>query len=231
MWLSGNYVEAILASFIAVFSTYWLLCGERATIEHAEQEAQPFVRLGFQSIDDPSLRRAVLEAQRKKNSEHAGTLTLLRGEYRGVSITITLADVDLYATPQEVCFGRVTMLEATAGASPSPFRIGPPLAIGHRALERFLRAPVSGFNDTELERSWYMYQGRPDIAETFMPADILRNPWPDERWSSIGGVVRATWYGQFPPERVSEALDRLVRTVELIDAIARHNLPDRSREG
>ncbi len=230
MWFSGHYVEVVLGCLFAVFTAYWLLCGERKTIEHAEQEAKPFVHLGFRSIEDHSLRSAVLEAHRKKDSEHAGTLTLLRGEHRGVSITITLADVDQHATPQEVCHGRVTMLETAASACPSLFRIGPPLAIGHRGLERFLRAPLSGFNDPALERSWYMYQGRPEIAETLLPTYILRAPWPEERWSSIGGVVRATWYGRFPSERASEALDRLVRTVELINAIARqtgNNRPNR----
>ena len=224
LWHWGMKTEALLAAGLGLLFLMGLAFADRRTIERAERAAGPFLRSGFVPIDDPHEREMLLAAARKRDTEGVGGghVVLLHGLYRDVEIVFTLQPVDVHASKREIDQVPTISLEAHVTASPTPFRIGPPLGLGFRPIERGLRALPSGFRDESLEPRWFMYAGAPATAESLLPPEVLQSPWPEERWSGGGGMLRASWHGGLPKgQSVDEMLKRFVGAVEHVNAVAR----------
>lgn len=195
---------------------YWKRIGDS---RRGQRLAQPFIRLGFVPITDSLEDERLQRAARKVDSEGAVAwyLVRLRGTVGGapssneepMEVIVTLQEADAWASKREVGSAPAVSLQTRINRPIESFRIGPPLPLGMRPIEKGLRAPLSGFADAGLEKTWFLYSGSIRSAESSLPRSILDDPQPEEFWMCDGGVLRLTSNVDLTDETAAGALARL----------------------
>ncbi len=207
----GNYKFAAGSGLLAVFVAFSLYMVRKDTCKELDQRAALLFELGFETVEDDTARKQLLKlGKRRTKKAEFPYLARFRCAVDGVQVFATVQNCDVWATDREISPADALTLHAQVNPGIPGFRLGPPLAFAHRPLENFLRAPLSGFIDSSLEKSWYIYAGSAPSAELNLPRSLLDTPATNEYWTCEEGELRFTTFGELSHEQLRDAIAQLV---------------------
>lgn len=203
----GNYGLAAGVGAFAGFIAFLFYSVRKGACAELERRAAMLFELGFEIIENPAVRKEMLKLGKPKSIEgDFPYLARFKGTVDGVEVLATVQNCDIWATGHENSAAGALTLHTAVNPRIPGFRLGPPLPFGYRPLEKLLRAPLSGFIDSSLEKPWYIYSGSAQSAELNLPRSLLDNPVPDEYWTCESGQLRFTVCGDLQPEQLANAL-------------------------
>ncbi len=203
----GNFKVAAGYGVLAVLVVWALYSVRKDARSELDRRAVMLFELGFEITEDPAVRERMLKLGKSKSGEgDFPYFARFKGAVDGVEVLATVQNCDIWATGRENPTAGALTLHTSINPRIPGFRLGPPLPFGHRPLEKLLRAPLSGFIDSSLEKPWHIYSGSAQSAELNLPRSLLDSSVPDEYWTCESGELRFTVCGDLMPEQLANAL-------------------------